>query len=61
MIAESLAPELFRALDRASTRFSSITDLKSARTFALDYDLAVHSAQFDLANVLARAVNILGD
>ena len=42
-------PELFRALDRASTRFSSITDLKPARSLALDDDLRVHRPQFDLA------------
>jgi hypothetical protein len=53
-------PELFRALDRASTRFSSITDLKPARSLALDDDL-VHRAQFDLAKVSARAVNLLRD
>jgi hypothetical protein len=38
-----------------------MTDLKAARTFALDYDFAVRRAQFDLANVSAGAVNLLGD
>jgi hypothetical protein len=38
-----------------------MTDLKSARTFALDDDFAVQRAQFDLANVSARAVNLLRD
>jgi hypothetical protein len=32
-------------------------DFKAARALALDHDLAVSKAQFDLANVSARAVN----
>jgi hypothetical protein len=39
----------------------SITDVKSARAFALDDDFAVPQAQFYLANVSARTVNLLGD
>jgi hypothetical protein len=39
----------------------AIADLKPALSLALDHDLAVAVAQFDLANVPARAVNLLGD
>jgi hypothetical protein len=38
----------------------STTDLQAASTFALDDDFAVQRAQFDLANVSAGAVNLLG-
>jgi hypothetical protein len=41
--------------------FASVADLKPPRLLALDDDLAVALAQFDLANVSARAVNLLGD
>jgi len=47
---------------RASLLFGlSIADLQPASTFTLDDDFAVTQAQFDLANVAARAVNLLGD
>jgi hypothetical protein len=38
-----------------------IANLEAARPLALDDDLAAQKAQFDLANVTARAVNLLGD
>jgi hypothetical protein len=47
---------------RQTTLFaSSITDLKSASTLALDDDLAVQQAQFDLANVAASGIDFLRD
>jgi hypothetical protein len=39
----------------------SVANLKPTRSLALDDDLAVPRAQFDLANVSARVVNLLGD
>jgi hypothetical protein len=39
----------------------AIRNLQSATPLALDDDLAVVRAQFDLSNVTARAVNLLGD
>src|SRR5208283_3961889 len=39
----------------------TIASLKTARALALDDDLAMLRAQFDLANVSPRAVNFLGD
>ena len=41
--------------------FPAIRNLKPARALPLDDDLAVPFAGFDLANVSARAVNLLGD
>jgi hypothetical protein len=37
------------------------SQFQTARTLPLDNDLAVPPAQFDLANVSARAVNLFGD
>jgi len=39
----------------------SVANLKSARPLSLDHSFAVQRAQFDLTNVTARAVNLLGD
>jgi hypothetical protein len=49
-----LPPNYLERWIRASTRFSSITDLQAARSLALDDDLAVLRAQFNLANVSAH-------
>jgi hypothetical protein len=46
-------------LHRAARR--AIRNLQAANTLALDDDLAVPRAQFDLTNVTAHAVNLLGD
>jgi hypothetical protein len=40
---------------------AAIRNVGAAVTLALDDDFAVQRAQFDLANVPARAVNLLGD
>ncbi len=46
----------------ASGRYSPppIANLKAASTLALDDDVAVSLTQFDLSNVTARCVNLLG-
>ena len=36
----------------------SIANLKTARTLALDHDIAVQRAQFDLANVAASGIDL---
>jgi hypothetical protein len=41
--------------------FPAIRNLQAAGTLALDDDSAVPRAQFDLANVSARAVNLFGN
>jgi len=46
---------------RRTLSIPPIRDLKTARPLALNDDLAVPLAQFDLANVSARAVNLFGD
>jgi hypothetical protein len=40
---------------------ASVANLKSAQTLALDDDFAVPQAQFNLANVAAGGINLLGD
>jgi hypothetical protein len=42
-------------------RVASIANLKPARAFALDHDLAMQMAQFDLANVAASDIDLLRD
>ena len=39
----------------------AIANLKAASSLPLDSDVAVLRAQFDLANLSAGAVNLLGD
>jgi hypothetical protein len=41
--------------------FPAIANIKAAGTLALDDDLAVPRAQFDLPNVSAGAINLLGN
>jgi len=40
---------------------AAVANLKPAKALAVDDDLAVSLAQFDLANMATRAVNFLGD
>jgi hypothetical protein len=51
----------FLSMDRASTRFSSITDLKSPSALALDNYFAMQRAKFDLANMAASGIDLLRD
>jgi len=51
-----------RATSRPARLFvTSVGNLQTAGTFALDNDFAVPLAQFDLPNVTAGAVNFFGD
>jgi hypothetical protein len=56
-----LSHNSLKAKDRAALFVPPIADLKPAIPLALDDDFAVPLAQFDLAIMSARAVNLLSD
>jgi len=61
LIAPNRGPSNYSPPGRTSAGFSSVENLKPARTLALDDNFAVQRAQFDLANVAASGISLSGN